>query len=392
MPPIKEREEARLERQLEKQKKRKTVIWIIIAITVVVLIVLRVFEINVNSVKNKIVDDNGKISIGSSETVEFPYYLDSSRVKVNAIDDKLCLLTESSLTMLNVSNAKPDYVLTHGYGNPIANISGKYVCLIDQGSNRFRLDDTKENVYEMKTESPISCAGVSKNGRVAYAVKGDSSKSVVYVISKGQLEKMKLEVNSGYVVSLALDASGKKLAVASINSKDAKLVTAIDIYNVGNESSIASFTFENTHLMDLHYSKSGELYVVTTDGVQMISGSKKQKSVFELGAINTNCFSYTDKDELVIAYSDYAGSTKDFVAYVNSSGKVKTSVELDSNAKYISSAGSNVTVLLDNKIVTYSLRSGKEKNTVECESNLTSANRLSSKIFVTHQQLVDAMG
>lgn len=390
MPPIREREEARRERQQKKVNKRKRIIWVIIAIVVAVLLVMKIIEIGMNSSVKPIVE-NGKLSISSSESSDYPYAIDSSKVKVEAMEDKLCLLTDSTLTLLNVANANADLSISHGFANPIMETSGRYVCLYDQGSNRFRLDNDKENVYEMKTKTPILCAGVSKNGRVAYAVRGDNSKSTVYVVNKSQSELMKLDVNTGYVVAAALDYSGKKLAIASINSKDAKLITTIEIYNVGNDEMISSFVLEAVNLMDLHYSKSSDLYVVATNCVQVITNQKKQNVVFDLGEINTNCFTYTDKDELVIAYSKYAGATKDFVSYVKSSGKVKTTIELEANAKYVSSNSNNATVLFSDKIITYSLRNGEVKEEVECDETVSSANRLSSKIFITRQQLVDVM-
>lgn len=391
MPPIKEREEARLERQLKKKNRRKRIVWVVIAVIVVMLAVMKIFEVNLNSVKTKFVDENGKVSI-SSTTPSYPYSIDSSKVKVEAMDDKLCLLTDSTFTILNVANGKADYSFSHGFANPIMSKSGRYVCLVDQGSNRFRLDNEKENIYEMKTKASVLCANVSKSGRVAYATKGENSKSTVFVLNKTQNELMKMDINAGYVVDLALDYSGKKLAVAVVNSKDAKLITTVSTYNVGNNNEIASFEFEAVNLMDLHYSKSSDLFVVTTDGVQVIANQKKLKKVFDSGEISTNCFTYTDSDELVIAYSKYVGATEDVVAYVNSSGKVKTSIELSKKAKYISSNSGNVTILLNDKIVTYSLRNAKEKGSIECDETLTSANRLSSKVFVTRQQLVDVMG
>lgn len=392
MPPIKEREDARRERQLQKEQKRKRIAWIVIIVVVVILIIMKAFEFNFNSVKNQFTNDKGSFSISATDNSAFPVTLDSSKIKAFAMNDKLGLLTDSSVTVLNLSNAEVNYSFSHGYSNPIMSQSGSYFCLIDQGSNRMRLDSIKDNVFEINTERSILCADVAKNGAVVYATQGENSKSTVYVVNKNEINKMTFDVNDGYVVDVAIDASGKKIAIAAVNSKDAKLVTTVYTYSVGKAEQIKSFDFVGTNLLDLKYSSSSDLFVVGTNCVSVISNQKKQKVAFDVGTINTNCFSYTDNGELVIAYSKYEGATQNTLAYVNSTAKVKMSLELQQKAKYVSSSSNNVTALFNDKVVTYSLNNGKEKEVVACDETITSVNRLSSKIFVTRQQLVDVLG
>lgn len=392
MPPIKEREEARRERQLQKEKKKKRIIWIAIIVIVVILIIMKAFELNLGSIKNQFTNDDGSISISATDTSAYPITLDSSNVKVESMNDKLSFLTNTSVSILNLNNAEMSYSFAHGFANPVMAKSGSYFCLIDQGSNRLRLDTVKENTYVMNTDSSILCADVAKNGTVLYATQGKESKSSVFVINKNQMEKMTFDVNDGYVISVAIDDSGSRFAVASVNSKDAKLVTTVSTYTVGKDEAVASFDFVGGNLLDMNYSSSNDLYVVGTNFVSVITNQKKQRVAFDVGEININCFSYTDNGELVLAYSKYDGAIENTLAYINGAGKVKLSLELNQRAKYVSSASSNVTVLLNDKIVTYSLKNGKEKESVPCDDTVTTANRLSSKVFVTREQLVDVIG
>lgn len=391
--PSNQRENARREKQQQKERKTKYIIWCVLAIIAVALVVMKICEIDFNSVKNRFVNENGEISISSTaNTSNYPFVMDSSKVKVSTVNDKLGLLTDSTVTILNPSDAKPVYEFAHGFANPIASFAGNYICIIDQGTNRFRLDSTTENIYESTTDMPILCADVSKRGRIIYATQGKETKSSVFVVN-GKLEtEMKLNVNDGYVVATAIDGSGKKIAYATVNSKDAKLVTTVHTYSVGAEKETASFEFVGSNIMDLHYSSSGSLFIVGTDFVSVVSNQKKLHNTFEIGSVNTVCFNYTDSGELVYAYEKYQGANENTICYVKNSGKVKTSVELNQRAKYVSSASNIITVLFNEEIVNYSLTSGKEKERFACDDAVSTANRMSSKIFVTRQQLVDVIG
>ena len=63
-----QREMRKKELKAKKDRKNKTIIWIIIAIVVAVLIVMKVCEININTVKEHFTDSSGKLSI--SQNVE----------------------------------------------------------------------------------------------------------------------------------------------------------------------------------------------------------------------------------------------------------------------------------------------------------------------------------
>lgn len=386
-----QRENARKEKQRAKDIKVKKIIWIILIAVILILAAMRFAEIDYSSLKEKFTDENGNFTISQNiETDAYPYSLDSSKnVKVNCVNDKVNVLNDTSYTVLNPNDAKVIYTYNHGYSNPILSFSGNYSCLIDQGSNRFRLDTNSENVYEAKLDFPILCASVSKNGNVIYAVESEDSKSTVYVVNKSLKKLMTFEVNEGYVVETAVDNSGKKFAYAVVNSKDAKFITTVYTINLGDKKPIANFEFKETYAMDLHYSSSSDLYFVGDNCVSVISSQKKHKEIFKKNKAFTVCFNYTKNDELIYVYSDYSESSENKVAYVKSSGKIKTNIDLKQKVKYVNCSSNEICLLFSDKVVTYSLTKGDKKNEIKCDDSLTSVNKLSSRIFVQHGHLID---
>ena len=98
-----QREMRKKELKAKKDRKNKTIIWIIIAIVVAVLIVMKVCEININTVKEHFTDSSGKLSISQNvEKNNFSYNLDSSQnVTVKNINNKLGVLTPSTFTFID---------------------------------------------------------------------------------------------------------------------------------------------------------------------------------------------------------------------------------------------------------------------------------------------------
>ncbi len=390
--PSQKRENERREKQLKNERKTKTVIWIVLILIVFVLIIMRIFEIDFKAVKDRFVDENGKLTFSMTTNEDaYPFDLSSSvGVDVQPIGDKLSIMNDTSLTVINPSDAKVIYSYNHGYANPIVSYAGNYFCLIDQGATRLRLDRANKNVYETKTDKPIICADVAKNGNVVYITRTDGTKAEINVINSTLKKLMKVDINSGYIVSVAIDASGKKIAYATVDSKNAVLVTTVHTINLGDKEPRASFDFKDSTLMDLKYSNPSELYYIATNGVSVIRNQKKVHETFKTGEVDTVCFNYTTDNELVYVYSTYSSANENKLVYINSSGKVKTEIDLKHRPKYIS-ATNDICVLYHDKVVIYSLTKGEVKQTYKCDDSVSSANKISTKIFINRNKLIDVL-
>ncbi len=390
--PSNERENARRERARKKDKKTKIIIWSALGVIIALLLAMRVSEIDFKAIKNKYTDSNGKVSLSMTTDADaYPLQLDSpSGVSIENVNDKLSILTSSSLTIINPSNAERVYSYDHGYANPMISYSGNYICLVDQGGTRLRLDTFSDNKFEQSMPKSILTADVASNGNIIYATQSDNAKSSVFVINQSLKTLMKLDVKDGYVVDVAIDSSGKKCAYVTVNSVNAVLKTTLHTINVGKDKDIATFTYDNTNILDMRYGSSS-LYVVGDNMVSVITSQMKEKVTFKSNTINTLYYTYTKNNELIIDYTDYAGANENTIAYVKENGKVKTSIKLDNRVKDISSSSSEITALFSDKIVTYSLSKGKEKSSINCDDSINSADTLSSKTFVQVGQQLDVI-
>ena len=80
-----QRENARKTKKRNKQAKAQKIVWAVIILVVAILVVMKIVEVDFNSIKGKYIDKNGKVNV--SDTIEmgpYPYQLDSSSgVKIN---------------------------------------------------------------------------------------------------------------------------------------------------------------------------------------------------------------------------------------------------------------------------------------------------------------------
>lgn len=386
-----ERENARRERQRKNDAKTKKIIWGILIGVVIILIIMKICEVDFNSLKNRFTDADGHFTLAlTTDETAYPLTLDTSQnVKVNVTNDKLNVLTATSVSVINPTNAKVLYKFDHGYSNPMIRYAGSYYCLYDQGSTRLRLDNAKGNEYETTTDNPILTADVCKNGTVAYATRSSDEKSTLYVYDNQLNQKLVYDENDGYIVSVAIDPSGKKCAFAAISSANGQIVTTVYTINVGSDKPIASFEYADTNLINMKYANSSDLYFVGDDCLSIISKQEKETKVYEKDSVSTVNYCYTDDNQLVYIYSKYAESDACTMEYITSSGKVKTSVDLAEKVKYVSSTSNEACVLFDGRAETYSITKGELKGTYTCPEDTMSVHKLSSKVYINRQQLIE---
>lgn len=385
-----QREMRKREVKAKKDRRNKTVVWIIIAIVVAILIVMKVCEININTIKEHFTDSDGKLSVSQDiDKNNYPYNLDSSQnVIVKNINNKLGVLTPTSFTVLDTKKAVAKYTFDHGYSNPVIKSSGIYSLLIDQGSTQMRLDNTSENVYEHQFDSDILCGDVAKNGNVAVASLSGDKLCNVTVYNKSLDKKMSYDLDYGYIVDVAINNSGSKIAFVAVNSKNAQLKVKLYTMNLGTDEPKAEIDLPSCNVTDIKYN-SDNLYIVADNYIGIVSNQKKLKTIFECGKINTVCYTFTPNDELVLAYNGYSNSTDNKIVRVRANGLSKSETTVSGSIRCISASSSVVSVLTNSNIITYSLNNMKQKKKSAVDDSVKSICQMGSSVFVHRQSLID---
>lgn len=385
-----QREMKRAENKAKKDRKNKRIIWTVIILALVVIAAMKLSEININTVKQRLTDSDNKISLSQNITKSnFPYSIDSSQgVTVKNINNKLAVLTPTSYTVIDTKLGTSNYSFDHGYSNAIMRSSGIYSLIFDQGNKTLRLDNTSENVYEKTLEGDILCADVAKNGNVAVAsVSGDKLCNVT-IYNKAMKSKLSFDIDYGYVTNIAINNSGSKISFVAVNSKNAQLKSKLYTMNIGTNEPKAQIDLPACNVLELKYNSSN-LYVIGDNYIGIVSNQKKLKDVFECGKINTVCYNFTPSNELILAYNDYSNSTDNKLVRVRGGGSTRTSADLTGNIKYITASSSTVSVLSDSNITSYRLGNLKEKKKITVDDSVKSICQMGSTVFVHKQSVID---
>ena len=379
----------REERREQREKKHKLVVWILIAVVVLALIIMKICEVNVNSIKDRFTDAEGNFTLTEGVVTDnFPFSLDASQnVIVTDFNNMLGVLTPNSFTVLDSKEASVNYAFEHGYSNPVLEAEGVYSLIYDQGAKNYRLDTTSQAVYEEESARSILCADVAKNGTVAVASASKEKLCDVTVMSKALKELFSFSVSEGYIVDIALNDSGKELAIAVVNSQNAALVTTVYTYNVGGSTEGKAVQLPSGVLAEIRY--SGKNIWAVGDNYLGVIRKGEFSSVFEQGSINTICFDFTSAGDLLIAYGGYSNSTDCKLSFVKSSGKVKNDISLDANIKDVSATAGIAYVLTNDEIIGYNYKNGEEKGRYDNNDSVKSICALGSSVYTHKQSVID---
>lgn len=383
-----QREFERQEKRAQKEKRKKIIIWVIIAVVIAVLAIMKISEININSVINRFVDSDGSLEISESY---YPYTLDASQnVKMTNINNKLGVLTPNSFSVINSQNAETEYGFQHGYSNPVLETSGIYSLVYNQGGDFYRLDTVSSSVYEEDIDSSILCANVSRDGDVAVATVSNEALCQVAVYSKTLKELFKVNTSDGYVVSIALSDNGKKVAFATVSGENANIVTKVSVYNVSSGGkAYDTVILPNGSLIDLSFC-GNNIYAVGDSYAGVISKSGEYENIFDDDStISTRSFCYSPSGDLIIAYNSFSNSTDNKIAYVKKNGNIKTEISVDSNVKSVTASSSLISVLTNSEVISYSISDGEEKGKFTVDDTVNSICRMGSEVFLNKQSVID---
>lgn len=386
-----QREFERQERRARKDKRKKIIIWIIIAVVIVILAIMKISEININSVMNRFVDSDGKLNVSAGISDDnYPYTLDASQnVSLVNINNKLGVMTPNSFTVLDSKTAEVEYGFQHGYSNPVLETAGVYSLVYDQGGDIFRLDTISASVYEEDTDNSIYCANVSKDGDVAVATTSKDALCCITVYSKTLKELFSVNTSDGYVVSVALSDNGKKVAFATVQGKDANIVTNVSVYNVSSGTKCyETVLLPQGSVIDLSFC-GNNLYVVGDTYAGVITKSGEYKDVYEKDSISTRCFCYSPSGDLIIAFNSFSNSTDNTVSYVKKNGDIKTAISVSSNVKSVTASSSLISVLTNSEIISYSISNGEEKEKIVVDDAVKTICRMGSEVFIHKQSVID---
>ncbi len=268
----------------------------------------------------------------------------------------LAVAGEYSVTVFTATGRQTVSANLH-YENPVAVGAGKYLLVYDLGGTRYSLYNSYTQVYDGKSEFPINGAAVSDSGRYALISSSENYASVVSLYSDS-FSLLNRYLKKGYVMDVAITEKGDRVAILTSSPKDAAFETLLEIYRPGQEAAEATASVGTSLGLSLHFTASGALSILSTDGISYADSRGRVTSVFDFGGSEISSVA-NDREGIAVLLKPKAISEKNILIVFDKDGKMLYNKAVTETVEQISRSGQTVYLLSAGKIGRLQVKSGE---------------------------------
>lgn len=293
----------------------------------------------------------------------YPYTLDGmGSVKAELIDDCPVLVGESSLFALSSTARKMNEIQLSSANSKIITRGGR-ALIYGTSSSTLILSGKTEELATLTTESSVSAAALSENGKVAAAFPSNDAQSVLTVYNRRGKEAFRWNCSKEYISALALSPNGKNVAVAAIGTENAQIYSRFLIFNTKKTESRADVRLESSMILKLISGSSGRVIAVCDNCTVVFD--KKGERLLELNYGDDSLVSAVsdNKGNTLVCYKESGGS-KINAARISASGKLSCTVSVEEQPDCTDIRGGRFVLVCGKAVVEYG-SSGKERRRFE---------------------------
>lgn len=185
------------------------------------------------------------------------------------------VLTDTNLSAFS-NGGKEIYTNSHGYSNPVISTSATRAMVYDQNGTSLKIFNLKEQTNTLTTKKAIIAAAISRNGSYAVATESDEYASTVTVYNRKDKKLYEWNSAKDKVNSVAIDPSGEKIAVSTLNAEEGSLVSNVYVLNF-EDGKEYSYKINNGLVYGI-YDIGKAFSVVSSEGYSYITWSKYEKT------------------------------------------------------------------------------------------------------------------
>lgn len=327
---------------------------LIVAVVLIFLVIYLIADFSSGGILSTV---NGKfVSVLTSDSSQnFVVATDAENVySFDSYSSGYVILTEKGITGID-SSGKEIFRQQLTYSNPSLEMKGNRILVFDRGNNSYSLFRNQSFYSQMKTESDIIDAVVSKRDNYAIAVRDDNAKSVLYGYDGSGKVIYQWNCPDGYIADVAMNSSGSKVAVTVIDAENAVLSSSVYILDFEYTTAYAQFDYKEEIVIGSVFLSDRKIQVVTDKNVYLVSG-KEQKVVYPYGSADV-CYTYiSDGKCTAVITNDHSHDNYYTLSVFGTGGKLRFSVPLNGKVRDVSVSEKSIAVLFDNKTETYSKR------------------------------------
>lgn len=277
-------------------------------------------------------------------------FSDSSASKLHYDNNQLYILTESVLLGYN-NKGNRIYSRLHGFANPVIKSSAIRTLIFDRAGNQYRIENADDTVIMKSLDNKIINGYICDNGYYAIATESDSDVAVVTVYNKNHKPVYKYYSANNYVSSVALSANGKFLSVITINTKNTKFVSKVEIYDINKTDAIFAKELDDEFIYTADFVTQKSVALVTDKRWLCVSASGKINEL-KFGTETLVKYEIAPNKKTLICLSSDTNANSSSVKIVNADGSIYGSFNVDTDISGISMYNSRV-YIMSSKLFTY---------------------------------------
>ena len=250
---------------------------------------------------------------------------------------------------------KLDVALSH----PMVETAGKYILIADLGGKNFAaLYKEGKLVQEFSLGNDIISAKVNKDGDTVFATDVVGYKGNVKVFDKKGKERFSWNSGDGYIMDVAINDSGKYLAVAQLLSSTDKASSCIQFIDLSRKKIVNTAESPDTVISEIRYSNRKLLSVSESELCGFSVSGKLSYSVSFAGK-KPGKYDISSDKLLVFLTSDNRGNA--VLEMYTTNGRLKGQYKSENSVNNFAVCGAAVAIA-EHRDVLYINSRGKLKN------------------------------
>lgn len=249
---------------IEKKKRKKTqrsLLRLLILMLIAAFCVFLYMERGnwISGVENKIESirqNDGVLADGNFPLKVF----DDGEYQLQALDDKLALLSNSYLYLYSVSGENSD-TRQITYTKPVMKTNGDYSLCFENGGTKFRVDKTDNMIYERDSDNLIITGAVSDIGYTALITESNTYSCSIYIYDNNG-KKIYTRNCVERVNDISFDTDSKGCVFAELNSEKGEVTTVLRRIRFETQDVIWTAPSMSTLCIETSFTNDGRVCII----------------------------------------------------------------------------------------------------------------------------------
>ncbi len=240
------------------------VLYVVLTVVVLVSLMINSEWITYENFYYFFSDMGDYITASDSEIEDVLYNVDRKQV-FSVYNGKFAVAGNSGLKLYTASGR---LIIDDGdeISNPKLEESDVYLLMYDQGHTEFRVYNIFTEVFSADTDFPIHGADISDSGNFALVTSDEKNASSVHLYSN-KFKLQKTYRRADYVVDVALNSAGSRIAILSYSYEDGKIVTNISMGRTSKNDFYAEMSFKGSFPLYCGFTADNKFLAVCNDRI-----------------------------------------------------------------------------------------------------------------------------